>query len=403
MQITGVKRWINPQMLIWARDQLGLDPEQASKHATQKAQKVARTSFSIEDLIAWEKGAGEPHVEHLELLAEIYDCPAGYFFLEAPPRQISPRLDFRGLAPDKAQKLSYETRLGLMRFQRLIEYAQRLNEQLELLRQVQIVRASPSNDVQEVVRLASKSLGITQELRSSWTTAVEAFECWRAAIERQGILVFSLKLDSHDVRGASAPEPGLSAILVNHADVEAATGRTFTLLHEYAHLVVKHSGVVCDFRGPRAGVGIETFANRFAAAAIVPKERFLTLLHKKQLHHYRESWGDALLDQLREPFKTSRDVVAILLQDLDLAPPDFYQRKRAAWEKRRPFGRGGRGGGQSLVHRRRRELGFTFSRLLAEAERGGIISRLDVADLLETNIKQANAFIDMFTAHSQGG
>ncbi|MBI4200357.1 MAG: ImmA/IrrE family metallo-endopeptidase [Chloroflexi bacterium] len=402
MQTPVIGRWVNPQMVVWARKQVGLNPQQASEHVAQKVKKakgVARTAFSAEDLLAWETGAKDPHIEHLELLAEIYECPAGYFFLDTPPQQTTPRLDFRGLAPNKAERLTYETYQSLRRFQRLAEYAERLARELELAFPVQIAPASVATDVQAVVRRSLESLEVTQQLRASWTTDAKAFESWRLAIERQGILVFSLKLDPRDVRGASvAPGTGPPAILVNHADVEAATGRTFTLVHEYAHLVVKHSGLVCDFRGQRESSDIETFCNRFAAEAIVPRGRFRSLLRDKNLDRYRESWSDALLDKLREPFRASRDVVTILLQDLELAPPEFYRRRREVWEKRRPFGRGGRGGGQSLASRRLRELGSAFSKLLVKAERSGIISRLDVADLLDTNIQQA----DTFMALSQG-
>ncbi len=131
------------------------------------------------------------------------------------------------------------------------------------------------------------------------------------------------------MRGASIWYGEYPFILVNHQDAEAATGRLFTLLHEFAHLIsVQDEGIACDFRGAGRGENPEPFANRFAARLLLLPDELRARVHEVG-EARREDWPDHLLDRLRKPFMVSRDVVAILLQEMGLAPQDFYERKRA--------------------------------------------------------------------------
>ncbi|MGZ9034940.1 MAG: ImmA/IrrE family metallo-endopeptidase [Rhodospirillales bacterium] len=69
-----------------------------------------------------------------------------------------------------------------------------------------------------------------------------------------GVLVFqATRVEMDEVRGFSIAEPVLPVIVVNRKD--APSGRTFSLLHEFTHLLLRRSGI-CDFdesatRAPR--------------------------------------------------------------------------------------------------------------------------------------------------------
>ena len=79
------ERWVTPEVIRWAREQLHLSVDDAA------------SAIGIEpDLLrAWETGEAWPDLSDLDLLADLYDCPAGYFFLDAPPAIDLPSLDFR--------------------------------------------------------------------------------------------------------------------------------------------------------------------------------------------------------------------------------------------------------------------------------------------------------------------
>jgi DNA-binding transcriptional regulator YiaG len=87
------ERWVNPEVLKWARKRMGLSPEDLESIA----------NISANDIRAWEGQGEPPTLANLEDLAEVYDCPVGYFFLDAPPDEEQP-LDLRGLSPDKPKE-----------------------------------------------------------------------------------------------------------------------------------------------------------------------------------------------------------------------------------------------------------------------------------------------------------
>jgi len=381
------QRWANPEILKWARRRMGLQPKDVETLAEIPAERV----------INWETRNEVPTLADLENLAGIYDCPVGYFFLDTPP-DTAAVLDFRGLTAEKPEALSYETHLSLSEFLRLTDYIASLVERTGMSREVRIGVADLKEPVQSVAQRERERLGFTPELRKQWATPNQAFDFWRSAIEAQGAFVLALKLVPREVRGASRwDQSHPPAILVNRTDMEAATGRTFTLLHEWAHLLVKRPGLVCDFRGQTDGAQLEHFSNRFAAEVLVPKEEFEHFLKDEELFEKRSRWGDPLLDRIRYNFKVSRDVVAILLEESGLAAAGFYRNKRGTWDERKPFFRGGRGAerGKTKAMRRLVEIGLPLSKLVSVAYDRGTVSKLDLADILNMKVEQVEGFVSL--------
>ncbi len=380
------EEWTSPKILQWARTEIGLTEHEA-------ANLIDADPATIQ---SWERGTFAPSFDELRKLSEVYDCPLGYFFLEAPPATAQISLDYRGLDETKTDRLRYETRRQLRQFVRLVDYAQTLITALEIDWAVRVPEVAPYSAPDEAAADAVAALGLTPDARAAWSSAEDAFNGWRAAIEEQGVLVFCLKLDAGDLRGVSSWDAGRPpAILANHADVEAATGRIFTLLHEYAHLLLRKAGVVCDFRGSGEQQRIETFANKFAASALVPRKAFEERLSRLGLNHARSAWGDSILNTIREPFHASRDTILILLEEMGFAEEGTYRRKRASWDKRRPYGYGKSRPGLTKARRRYRELGRNFSRLLRLADRSDAVSRSEVASLVDMKVERVEEFFDL--------
>lgn len=377
--------WANPEVLKWARNRMGLSPKQVESLA----------GIAIDRIAEWEDAKAAPSLSELEILAEIYDCPVGYFFLDSPPEEKQ-TLDFRGLAAEKVDALSYETHMHLNEFLGLTDYLSTLVKDLELPHEVKIDIVDLEDNVESIAKRESKRFGFNPDVRERWVTANDAFDFWREAIESRGVFVLALKLKAGEVRGASRwDSPHTPAILVNSADTEAATGRTFTLLHEWAHLLTKHPGSVCDFRGQPRAADIERFANQFAAEVLVPKKELETYLRQKGLFIKRSRWGDSTIDGIRHFFKVSRDVVAILLEEMELVPRGFYHSKRAVWDLRKPFFRSRLGTQRSRTRAalRLREIGQPIADLVSVAYDRGAISKLDLADVLKMKVEHAERFV----------
>ncbi len=388
------EKWANPEILIWARTRMGLNPEQVESLAGIRADRIRD----------WEHAREAPALSDLQNLAEIYDCPVGYFFLDSPPEEKQ-MLDFRGLTAEKIDALSYETHVHLSEFLRLTDYLASLVENLNLSRKVDVPTVDLDEPVELVASREREKFGFTPETRERWATANEAFDFWREAIESKGVFAIALKLNASEVRGASRWEsPQVPAILVNRMDMEAATGRTFTLLHEWAHLLIKQPGLVCDFRGQAKGANVERFANQFAAEILVPNKEFEVYLKTRNLYQERSRWGDPLLDDIRRDFKVSRDVIAVSLEEMGLAPKGFYRNKRASWDLRKPFFVGltgtRRGRTKSLI--RLSEIGYPAANLLSVACERAAISKLDLAEILDMKVEQAERFVSWVRGNRRG-
>jgi len=384
-------RWVNPAVLRWARERLNLTPEHVAEASKQLAHRHYEP-ISPEELLRWEEGIGEePSLAHLETLAEIYVCPVGWFFLDAPPKWKQP-FSLRGVR--EFHTLSARTLTSLERFQELARWTVRLIQQSGQRWEVRIRPQEISPSVAEAEKWAQE-----YRQRLGWTDAVrremapdprEAFRWWRRTIEGLGIFCFELPLGPQEVRGASLWYEGIPFILVNHEDVEAATGRIFTLLHEFAHLISTGETLVCDFR--ETSRNDEPFANRFAARVLLsPQELRNSLEQQIGSLAPRARWGDSLLDRIRKPFFVSRDVVAILLEEMGLAPRGFYEQKREQWKAGKRWGRGGRRPTQN--EQKLQEVGYSMSRLLDRAAQRPNFAWMDAALMLGMKVEKLEKWL----------
>lgn len=384
-------KWINPEVLKNSRKKLNLTQEQVEV-ISKKLKKQYFEPLSTQQLTEWEEGKADPEIIHLETLAEIYRCPVGYFFLDKMPEEKIP-ISYRGLSQDK--QLSYTTHVSLKRFYELANFTVDLIEKLDIPRKVKIQPGEINQDyklLNEIVNQKRNYFGWNEETRKRFGNNSEnAFKWWRDRIESLGIFCFELKLESKEVRGASLWLKSYPFILVNHQDIESSTGRIFTLLHEYIHLISREEGVLCDFRGVKKGENPEPFANKFAVRMLLTYEELEQRLHSLQLFRYRDQWSDRDLDEIRKPFFASRDVVAIMLQEMKIANENFYEQKLSEWKKRGIWGRGGKR--PTKKEQKLRELGYSFARLLCTSFKYPAFPMLDASYILNMKVEKTNEFI----------
>lgn len=357
------EQWATPSVLRWARQQAALELEEAAKSL----------NISVETLQAWEEGVEHPNSSYLRQLSITYDCPFAYFFLKALPEEL-PLTDYRGTPKERRLKLSRETRLSLREFRRLTRLARMLEEITGVSLALEIGKAYKNEDPEIVAEREAKRLGVTKAIREAWLNKESAYHTWREAIEALGVFVFSLRMPVLECRGAAIrEEPYTIAILVNQND--APTARSFTLLHEYGHLLLKSNRelMLCD----QFPSDTESFANRFASSVLVPKDEFLKILQDKKLDRYQDWWPDTALVDLADVFCVSRDVIAIRLENLELAPSGFYTDKRKQWD--RPFKPGGFGRARKKKVYAQEKFGSRLFNLTLEAVQTGIIHPADAA------------------------
>jgi Zn-dependent peptidase ImmA (M78 family) len=138
----------------------------------------------------------------------------------------------------------------------------------------------------------------------------------------------------NDCRGFSLlGDHDLPTIVVNSADVPAA--QNFTLFHEYAHLVLRSAGICIFASNSKA----ERWCNAFAAEFLVPRNALVTYVNRANPDAGPSyDWPITRISTLANYYRVSRPAMALRLQHLGLALPNYYDKHRnelTAFDQRR--------------------------------------------------------------------
>jgi len=363
---------IEPKLLLWARESIGLSLEEVSKQV--KAGK--------EVINEWESGKKKPTLTQIRKLSKIYKRPLAVFYLSEPPKEPPLPKDFRTIPSDKVNPLSTKTRLAVRRARRLQSLASELTEEkVKLL----FPRIKITDNINNIINQVREQFNISIEAQFKWKDETEAFNEWRRLIENQGIFIFQIGMPKEDgVRGFSFIENGPPAIVLNLRD--AINGRIFSLFHEYAHICLNNSGL-CDMKEGSDLSGndkkIEQFCNYFAGSLLVPEQALLEnrIVHSKG---YSEDWTNDELKRIAKDFKVSQEVILRRLLILKYTSTNFYQQKREEWESIKKEKRGGR---QNPPKKCIQGNGVPFVSLVLESYKKEKITYNDVADYLSLRFK----------------
>jgi Zn-dependent peptidase ImmA (M78 family) len=365
-----VEAMIGPVLLVWARERAGLQIGAAAKKAQVNA----------DHLESWEKGQSRPTIAQLRRLGAVYKRPLAVFYLPHPPKGFDPLRDFRRLPGTGARDLSPELVYEIRRAQERRDLALELYEAAEGEAPPAVsLEATPRHDPERLADKIRTFLGIDYEEQVSWNSVERAFKRWRAVLEDRFVLVFQApRIKTEEMRGFSISEMPLPAVVLNSKDWIGA--RTFTMLHEFCHTVIRNGGV-CDLGDD----DVEVFCNRVAGATLVPADR---LVHEPIVTGTRErnGWTDRDMDALARRYGVGREVVLRRLLILGRTTERFYRAKRDQWQKefeQRAPQKGGPAQHVLAVNR----AGPFFTRLVLANYRQDNITASDVADFLAVKLK----------------
>jgi len=217
--------------------------------------------------------------------------------------------------------------------------------------------------------------------------AREAFNQWRAVVERSGVLVFQAeRVEVAEVRAFSISERPLPAVVVNLKD--AYTARSFSLLHELGHIALGDGGL-CRLEEGDTGTAeerIEVFCNHVAGAALLPAASLLA--EPESPTGLRQQVDDAAIEALAARYGASPEAVLRRLLILGRVPRAFYEQKRNEYlERYEKVGRKSKGGRPSRARLAVARGGWLFTRKVLEAYDDERITSSDVAQLLGERLK----------------
>jgi Zn-dependent peptidase ImmA (M78 family)/DNA-binding XRE family transcriptional regulator len=371
-----VEALVKPELLQWGRETAGLTLEAAAK----------KIDTTPERLLSWESGDARPSIPQLRKMADAYKRPLAAFYLPTPPPPIERPRDFRrtpgeGLGKD-SPALLLEMRRAVYRREVAVELLDELDEESPTL----AITAGQSDDPEELGARIRGLLGVNYERQVAWKDDLEAFRAWRTSLEEQGVLVFlARKVEPAEMDGFSISQWPLPVVVVNDKNHERR--RIFTMLHEFAHLLL-HEGGICDLdedpRHPPDTRSVEVFCNRVAGAALVPLD---CLLNEEVVRSAqdRSTFRDDEIVTLARRYKASREAILRRLLIAGRITEQFYLGKRLQYQQEPPPGRSG---GRALPHTKAlNTLGRLFPRLVLESYGERRITASDLSEYLGLRLK----------------
>lgn len=370
---------ITPAVLLWAREQRGLPLEIAAK----------KIGITVEKLVACEVGSDQLSIPQLRAAADTYRRPMAIFYLKQIPRPSRAEVaDFRR-TPDADVQPSAELLLAMRRIREKQEAAASLAEYGPVHDWSFIGMVDAYENTDTVAARVRRMLGIEERSHEQWRDEYQAFKAWRTGLESLGVLVFQVGgIAVEEMRGFSISRKPYPTIVVNTKDSPQA--RIFSLLHEFAHLLLNRSGL-CNLKESPASPSqsVETFCNYVAGSALLP-DAAMRSFETVRNHGRSTVWTDLELSKIAKHFKVSQHVALRRLLILSFTTESFYRDKCAEWSMR-PLAAAGGGGAESGADKVLRTQGRNYVQLVLEALHNEAITTVNVSEYLDMKLKHLSA------------
>lgn len=350
---------------------------------------ASKLGMNQEKLEQWESGELSPTIRQLRNLAKTYRVNFGALFLPEPPATFRPPVkDYRLHHGAVAGKIDPEIAIDLRLHLNAREIALELESELEQDQAPFNLSCSMNDSPDEVAEQIRTSLGISFQVQKRFRGSRVAFNAWRDAIASAGVLVIqSSKVALNDMRGYSVFFDQLPLLVVNRKDAYSA--RTFTLIHELTHLLLRSSGL-CDLSSEPGGQPqeqkLEVFCNSVASQVLVPDAILLSYQEIRGVA--QEAWTDEILAPIARDFGVSREVVLRKLLDHGLTTRAFYLENRDRYTQ------------EAIKYKQKQKGGFVppavdvvstkgrqYVSLVFDALNSGVITAGDAVDFLGVKVK----------------
>lgn len=359
---------INPKVLAWALEQSDAKP----------AQLAAATKRPVATVDEWLAGETQPNMTDVGAMARFLGRSPQFFLLPRVPDLASSPVNRRASQVDTSDASPRESIAvrSIARLQNISRWsADALGAAPVALPKV---GSSRPDQYAETVR---KWLKWDVKKQTKAPSKARVFRELRAAVEDRGVLVFLQKIGEANSRGFSLPDTHVPAILVN-ADSKLGSVRSYTLLHELAHL--GRGDAVLHHEQDTAA---ERWCEAFAAAFLLPADDLRAYLSKGVA---AKSAPDSLhrVRLVSNRYGASWQSVAYRLVELKLAPQSLIAKVLEGEEPKEGGFGSPDGGGRTAVDIRLDEFGSEFPRLIVSALSEQNISPLDARKYLRVSAAQ---------------
>lgn len=294
--MAGISVTIKPEIISWVLQTIQFNNVAGS---------------AVELLNKWQNGEKTPTFNQVEEMSRKINIPFGYFFLDKPPVEECPIVDYRTVKsisiPEPSRNLLETLDLMTDIQDWMVNYVIE-NGQDELS---YVGSASNNETIDDIVNAIRKTIGLEKTWYRSSSTAADSFRFLKGLMENSGVLVMMngivgnntrRKLNVEEFRAFTLVNQYVPLIFINTCDSD--TGKLFSLVHELAHVWVGVDSFYNEqISGGAAESDIEQLCNAVAAELLVPTDLFLT--------SWKQAEGTDIekVESLAKLFKCSRYVV----------------------------------------------------------------------------------------------
>lgn len=330
----------------------------------------------------------------LEKAAMIYRRPLVTFYLPRPPARGARGEDFRtvaGVASPREDAVLDAFVRDIRTRQQLLREALIEDEDTHLLGFVASCRIADGTSM--VAARIRETLGVTIADQRRVKDPAALFNLLRGAAERAGIFVLLLgdlgsyhsDISEETFRGFALADDVAPFVVIN--DNDATPARSFTLMHELAHVWIGATGVSGPVHGAPANI-VERFCNEVAGEFLLPPEALAPIAATRPTGLDLDT-ALSLTDGLARTWNVSQGVVTYrFLSSGWISNPlatEMFRIFAARWRTERQRNRASRepdetGPGYFLVRRSR--LGAGLVDAVRRALRGELLTHTKAARIL---------------------
>lgn len=380
---------VKPAVLQWAR--------QTSGHTTGHVARALRVEEEV--VRSWESTPTAVGYSQLQQLAALYKRPLTALLLPAPPEDFAYPTDFRvDVRGDRGRKVP----------PRIYELLRRTQYALDIVESVRpdtvttaLAVATIDDNPEIVASQERRRFDVDLSCQIKWGH-MNGYREWRRLVQSLGVITCQYSLRNTGVRGFSLTGAGSTpAIVVSSSD--SLTGRTFTLFHEYAHLVLRMGGL-CDppdglvsvpekvNYGHAFQLRVERWCNHFAGAFLLPREA----IRQEDVEALRCTPDHETIMPIANKLGVSRLAFVTRLKVLNLIDEAIYW----AWwhllsqavqhQPKKPSGLQIPPPKRALA-----ENGARLSQIVLQAYDSGSITPLEASDALHLRVPQFPRLVDL--------
>lgn len=358
---------INHKVLVWARESLALNRNQAAE----------KTRISAKRLVQLEEGERLVTLDELKEFSKAYKRTIATLLLKEPPKEKPLPKDRRTIDSKDLGNFHEKSIMAIRKARALSQSYIELKQELGIEIPKFNFFASIKEQPQLVANKLRKLLNL-DELREI-KNINHALEAYIEKVESLGIAVFQLSLTQDKLRGFSLTDETIPIIGIKRGG-EQATSKIFTLFHELGHIILNEGGL-CDL-SEKSTIEIEKWCNAFSGEVIIPSSEILQMnIVVEQKQTGNKIWRLKDLAVLGNYFHAGPLAILRSLLENKLTTPAFYNEKHQTWNKP-TFSRAKEPKGRELHKEVLKEKGKTYVAMAFSAFDQNRIDMKDLSDFL---------------------